>query len=132
MDDKKQYITVTILRKYKWKDKRILINLTHPYWRSATNDTRKYIRLDSEFAERCLWMPQLQFIGARKMILHNPSPTAIDNSAMEVYLTKRNTIEVSFLNLQLTLFCTMDFLKYPFDRQVKLRFIFSQICLAVI
>ena len=112
---------MTILRKYKWKDKRILLNLTHPYWRSATNTNRTYIRLDSEFAERCLWMPQLQFIGARKMNLYNPSPTAIDNSAMEVYLTKRNAIEVSFLSLQLTLFCTMNFLKYPFDSQVSKR-----------
>ena len=55
------------------------------------------------------------------MNLYNPSPTAIDNSAMEVYLTKRNAIEVSFLNLQLTLFCTMNFLKYPFDSQVSKR-----------
>ena len=125
VDDKKQHITITILRKYRWKDFRILLNLTHPYWQSATNSLRKYIRLDSEFAEKCLWMPQLQYVGARKMTLHNPSPTSIDNSAMEVYLTKQNKIEVSFLNLQLTLFCTMDFIKYPFDSQVKIQIYIS-------
>ena len=108
-----------MLREYSWTDSRITLNFTHPYWSSPTNGTRYYIRLDGKFAEKCIWMPQVQYLNARKMMLYSPSPTAIDNSAMDVYLTKENEILVSFLNLQLTLFCKMDFHNFPFDKQVR-------------
>ena len=121
MDDKKQEMMITIFRKYQWVENRINLNFTHPYWLAANKkDKRKIIRLDSEFVEKCLWTPKLQYIGARKINLHNPSPTSIHNSAMEVYLSNKKEIKVSLLNLQLTLVCTMDFHNYPFDRQVRM------------
>ena len=112
---------ITIFRKYSWDDHRMLLNLTHPYWWTADKQkTRKYIRLDSEFAEKCLWMPQLQYIDTKKMTMHDPSPTSIQNAAMKVYLTKKGSITVSLSNLQLTILCAMDFHNYPFDSQVIL------------
>ena len=112
---------ITIFRKYRWNDNRMLLNLTHPYWLTAhKRKTRKYMRLDSEFAEKCLWMPQLQYIDTKKMTIHDPSPTSIQNSAMQVYLTKKGFIEVLLSNLQLTMLCAMDFHNYPFDSQVIL------------
>lgn len=118
MDDKKQQITIAILRKYTWEDSRVLPNLVHPYWRSVTNETRDYISLDGSFAEECLWMPKLQLFDARKMQLYDPTPTNLDKIPLHVSLTRNNKIIVTSINLQLTLNCIMDFRHYPFDKQV--------------
>ena len=48
---------------YSWKDPRIEVNTSHPYWKGRGNERRKSVRLNGKFVEECLWTPQVQFFG---------------------------------------------------------------------
>ena len=117
----KQQIRIAVKRTYTWHDPRIIINSSHPYWRSLRGDVHEYIHLDGDFCGRCLWMPNLQLFDSREMKLYDPSPTNLDKIPMKVSLTKNGSISVSSFNLQLTMNCVMNFKLYPFDKQVLQR-----------
>ena len=119
VDDKSQQISISIIRSYKWKDDRIEINFSHPYWQSLSGDeVREYIRLDGDFATKCLWMPNLRLFDSKSMKLYDPSPNNLDKIPMKVSLNKNGWISVSSINLQLKMSCHMNFKLYPFDKQV--------------
>ena len=120
VDDKNQQIKVTISQVYKWRDPDIHVNTTHPYWKGKSQGLqRRNIRLNSEFVEECLWTPKLQFLSTAEMSIWNPSPTSTTDSKMDTFLTYNSFLAVSTFSMKLTIDCNMEFINYPFDRQVR-------------
>ena len=105
---------------YSWKDQRILINETHPYWKGRSNETRKTLRLYGDFVEKCLWTPKLLFLGIVKMSLWNPHSTSVSNYKSQSYLRYDSFVVISSVHVTRTISCNMKFDKYPFDRQVSM------------
>ena len=116
MDDLKQEISIFINRFSNWTDSRVTINKSHAVW-YGINSSR--IRLDSNFVEKCLWMPKLQYMFVKEMASWKLSPTNVKDSPIEVYLQADGVIIMISYNILLTVTCSMNFDAYPFDQQVR-------------
>ena len=121
-----QEMSVTLTRFIKWQDPRIVVNDTHPFWNTARgNKGIKEIRLNEEFVEKCLWIPELHILGnARKMKMYRPLPTTLENSPMKATMNKEGKITLAAFQTQITYDCLLEFHKYPFDEQVKRIFVY--------
>lgn len=120
VNDKQQEVDITLTRTVKWKDPRIQLNKSHPFWSSTLySNGIKSVRLNEEFVEKCLWIPKLHLLGhPSEMKLYRPLPPTLDNSPMEATFNEDGRIMLIVLQLQITHYSHMDFLKYPFDEQV--------------
>ena len=124
---KKKQIQIALLQAFQWKDPRIRVNKTHPYWKGNTSQVKK-IRLNGDFVDECLWTPKLKFIGTLEMSLWNPHSTSTSTSKLQTYLKSDSFVRISSIDMKLTISCNMKFGNYPFDRQVSIFCNYEQYC----
>ena len=115
MNDHKQEIIMKIEQLLSWKEPRITMNDSHPFW-----STRNPImEIQGQFVEDCLWTPRMHYVSVDKMFIYNPTPTASIGTPIHIYLNHTGKFISWLKNSKLSLSCSMDFTRYPFDRQVK-------------
>ena len=106
---------MTIEQMLQWKEPRITLNESHPFW-SMENPI---MTLQGKFVQDCLWTPNMYFISVDKISFHNPTPTQAIGSPISYHLNYTRSITSWFHISKLTLSCGMDFFWYPFDSQVS-------------
>ena len=114
MDDKNQKLSVGLDQIYFWEDERIKIDEGHSFWSNDVN----LLSLDGDFVKDCLWMPNLQVKHLHSLSVIKPTPTSMNGSPFKVLLAKNGVVQVEYRNVQMTVSCSMEFDKYPFDQQV--------------
>ena len=100
---------------YSWKEPGIIVNRSHSYWGGGSNAK---IKLPGDFVSRCLWNPQLTYIGAHKVSFWKPSATGENASPLSYQLNSYGVINVITENMEVVTTCGMNFENYPFDTQV--------------
>ena len=90
------------------------MNLTHPFWK----DGKSSLKLSGYFIENCLWTPDLTFASVHEIKASNPTPTKVKGSPYHYSLDQNGKVYVWMQNVDVTASCSLDFGKFPFDKQV--------------
>ena len=117
VDDKKQRILIALDHHYFWKEPRITINQSHSFWSNGNNDNDITLKLSGGYVEQCLWTPDLVFLNMRHVDVFNPTPTKVAGSPNRYSLDQHGNVYVWMRDAELTVSCTLNFAKYPFDKQ---------------
>ena len=97
-----------------WKEPRITINRSHPYWEMK----HPMMKLQGRFVEDCLWTPSMYYTGVDEINSFSPTPTKNKGSPFKYHLKDTGELMAWMLVSKLSLSCAMDFAWYPFDIQV--------------
>ena len=117
VDDKKQRILIALDHHYFWKEPRITINQSHSFWSNGNNDNDITLKLSGGYVEQCLWTPDLVFLNMRHVDVFNPTPTKVAGSPNRYSLDQHGNVYVWMRDAEVTVSCTLNFAKYPFDKQ---------------
>ena len=118
VNDKRQRIVIALDHHYSWKEPRITINQGHAFWSNGNDDNNITLKLSGTYVEQCLWTPDLVFINTRHVDVFNPTPTKVDGSPNRYSLDQEGNVYVWMRDAEVTVSCTLNFAKYPFDKQV--------------
>ena len=118
VNDKRQRIVIALDHHYSWKEPRITINQGHAFWSNGNDDNDITLKLSGKYVEQCLWTPDLVFINTRHVDVFNPTPTKVDGSPNRYSLDQDGNVYVWMRDAEVTVSCTLNFAKYPFDKQV--------------
>ena len=66
----------------------------------------------------CLWTPDLVFTNTHHIEVFNPSPVELSGSPNKYSLDNNGNVHVWMRNAEVKVSCSLDFEKYPFDKQV--------------
>ena len=116
-NDKRQRIVIALDHHYSWKEPRITINQGHAFWSNGNDDNNITLKLSGKYVEQCLWTPDLVFINTRHVDVFNPTPTKVDGSPNRYSLDQEGNVYVWMRDAEVTVSCTLNFAKYPFDNQ---------------
>ena len=119
VNDKRQRIVIALDHHYSWKEPRITINQGHAFWSNGNYDNDITLKLSGKYVEQCLWTPDLVFINTRHVDVFNPTPTKVDGSPNRYTLDQEGNVYVWMRDAEVTVSCTLNFAKYPFDKQVS-------------
>ena len=114
VDDENQKVSINLDQVYFWRDNRVIIDDGHSFWRNRSS----IINLKDDFAEDCLWTPNLEIKDLRSISVIKPTPSSANGSPFKTILSKLGTLYVESRNLHITVPCAMEFADYPFDQQV--------------
>ena len=117
VNDKRQRIVIALDHHYSWKEPRITINQSHAFWSNSNDDNNITLKLSGKYVEQCLWTPDLVFINTRHVDVFNPTPTKVDGSPNRYSLDQEGNVYVWMRDAEVTVSCTLNFAKYPFDKQ---------------
>ena len=117
VDDKRQRIVIALDHHYSWKEPRLTINQSHSFWSNGNNKNHINLKLNGKYVEQCLWTPDLVFINTRHVDVFNPTPTKVDGSPNRYSLDDEGNVYVWMRDAEVTVSCTLNFAKYPFDKQ---------------
>ena len=115
MNDHKQEIVMKIEQLLTWKEPRITLKDSHPFWTTRN----PIMEIQGKFVEECLWTARMHYVSVDKMFIYNPTPTTNIGTPIHIYLNHTGEFVSWLKNSKLSLSCSMDFTRYPFDRQVK-------------
>ena len=114
MDDFHQRIILTLDHQYFWREPRITVNQSHPFWEAS----RSSLALNGDFVEKCLWTPDMIFTNTHSIETFNPTPTEHNGPSNKYSLDRNGNVHVWMRDAAIKVSCTLDLKNYPFDKQV--------------
>ena len=108
---------------YSWKEPGIIVNSSHSHWGGGNNAK---IKLPGDFVSRCLWNPQLTYLGVHEVSFWRPSAVGASSSPLSYQLNSHGVINVITDNMEVSTTCGMNFENYPFDTQVIIQLSFTK------